>query len=128
MVPRPARMGSGKTSFLKKMPKISRGRPALIGGRSEAHSAAGRAMVLLVSKRLLPSLWGPWRGIPCPVALQLHGPTSPGPRSKILSFSLCSRGTNRPADRASAPGRPRHRAAGVRVVVAEPTGAVARPP
>jgi hypothetical protein len=87
--------GSEKSQFLEKMPEISRGRPEFIGGRSEAQSAAGRAMRLLVSNRLRPSLWGPWRGLPRPVALQLHGPRPPGPSSKILSFSLRSRGTNR---------------------------------
>ena len=110
------------------MPEISRGRPALIGGRGEAQSAAGRAMGPPGSNRLRPSLWGPWRGLPRPVALQLHGPRPPGPSSKILIFSLWRRGTNRPADRPSAQGRPRHRARGVRVVAAKPTGAVARPP
>ena len=68
------------------MPEISRGRPALIGGRGEALGEGGRAMGLLGSKKLWPSLWGPWRGLPRPVALQLHGPRPPGPSSKILSF------------------------------------------
>jgi hypothetical protein len=86
MVQRPARMRSGKTRFLKKMPEISRGRPAIIGGRSEALSAAGRAMWLPGSSRLRPSLWGPRRGLPRPGALQLHGPRPPGLRSKIFSF------------------------------------------
>ena len=128
MVQRPARMRSGKTRFLKKMPKISRGQPAFIGGRSEALSSASRAMRLPGSSRLRPSLWGPRRGLPRPGALQLHGPRPPGPSSKIISFSLWRRGTNRPADRPSAQGRPRHRARGVRLATAEPTGPVARPP
>ena len=95
MVQRLARMRSGKTRFLKKMPKSAGGRPAIIGGRSEALSADGRAMRLPGSSRLRPSLWGPRRGLPRPGALQLHGPRPPGPSTKILSFSLWSRGTNR---------------------------------
>ena len=87
--------GSDKLQLLEKTPEISRGRPALIGGRCEAQSAAGRAMGLLGSKRLWPILWGPWRGLPCLVALQFHGPRPPGPSTKILSFSLRCRGTNR---------------------------------
>ena len=120
--------GSDKLQFLEKMTEISRGRPALIGGRSEALGEGGRAMALigLATACLTPA--APWRGLPRPGALQLHGPRPPGPSSEILSFSLWSRGTNRPADTPSALGRPRHRAAGVQQATAEPTEVVARHP
>ena len=95
MVQRPARMGSGKTRFLEKMSEIIRGRLTLIGGRSEALSAAGRAMGPLGSRRLQPSLWGPWRGLPRFVALQLHGPRPPGAELLNFQFLAWSRGTNR---------------------------------
>ena len=121
-------MRSGKTRFLKKIPKNQRGRLSIIGGHSEALSAARRAMGPSGSSRLRPSLWGAMARPPSSSGTPAPWAKAAGAELQNSQFLLWSWGTNRPADRPSAQGRPRHRARGVRVVAAKPTGAVARPP